>query len=127
MMIFTRLVMTVATSKVSSKVDAQRPSTWLYYRSGMCEGCAAGCCTLPVEVTAKDLVRTAKDLVRLELASEFELELSLKKLANRLIKEKYVKSFNGRTGIFTLDQGNGDDCCSQQSDKRCLVCRMPAA
>ena len=39
--------------------DPQRPSTWIPYRKGLCEGCWGGCCTLPVEVSASDLIRLA--------------------------------------------------------------------
>ena len=38
-------------------VDVDRPETWTRYRSGLCNGCAANCCTMPVEVRLPDLVR----------------------------------------------------------------------
>lgn len=86
-----------------SGVSLDRPSTWPSYRNGMCEGCWAGCCTLPVETSAFDLIR-------LGLTDEYEAAQSLKKTAKRLISEKIVRAFNPRTGIFTLEQRHGRDC-----------------
>jgi len=97
------------------KVDAQRPSTWPPFRKGMCDGCWAGCCTLPVEVSASDLIR-------LELIDEEEACVSLKAVAKKLMKQKLVQAFNAKTGIFVLDQRNGDDCVFLGRDDRlCTV------
>jgi Fe-S-cluster containining protein len=84
-------------------VDVGRPSTWVKYRSGLCEGCWGGCCTLPVEVSAYDLMR-------LGVATEDECASSLKKLARRLENEGITQHFNPRSGIFTLEQRHGRDC-----------------
>lgn len=83
--------------------DAQRPSTWRKYRPGLCDGCWSGCCTLPVEVSAADLVR-------LKVATEDEAALSLKDLARRLTRERIIQSFNAKTQIFVLAQRAGRDC-----------------
>lgn len=96
------------------RVDAQRPSTWPKYKKGMCEGCWAGCCTLPVEVSASDLIR-------LELITEEEACISLKAVAKKLIARKLVQAFNAKTGIFVLDQRNGDDCVYLGPDRLCTV------
>ena len=40
-----------------SIVDVDRLDTWSRYRAGMCETCAANCCTMPLEVQLPDLVR----------------------------------------------------------------------
>lgn len=94
--------------------DAQVPSTWRKYRKGMCEGCWAGCCTLPVEVSAVDLIR-------LELITEDEASISLKQVAKRLLKEKIIQSYSAKTGIFVLAQIAGRDCLFLDKDRRCTV------
>ena len=86
-----------------SGIDVGRPSTWIPYRSGLCEGCWSGCCTLPVEVSVMDLVR-------LGVATEDEAAAGLKKLARRLEKDGVVQHFNSRSQIFTLEQRHGRDC-----------------
>lgn len=89
----------------SSRVarDPQRPSEWIKYRSGMCQGCWGGCCTLPVEASVSDLVR-------LGLVSEDEACGSLKKVARRLEKEGVIQAFVQRSQLFVLEQRNGRDC-----------------
>jgi len=95
--------------------DAQRPSTWKPYRKGMCEGCWSGCCTLPVEVSAADLIR-------LELITEEEAAISLKKVAKRLSKEGVIQAFQARSQLFVLEQRHGRDCIYLGAkDRRCTV------
>jgi uncharacterized protein len=96
-----------------SMVEIDFPSTWVKYRKGLCEGCSAGCCTLPVEVSSEDLLR-------LGLANQDEVVGSLKKLARRLIKEGWVGSFRARTGLFTLAEVRGG-CVFLDKDRRCTV------
>jgi Fe-S-cluster containining protein len=107
------------------RIDAQRPSSWIKYKAGLCHGCVAGCCTLPVEVSAADLIR-------LELISEEEAAVSLKQVAKKLMKSKLIQAFNSKSGIFVLDQRYGEDCvflgrkdrlCTVY-DKRPEVCRQ---
>jgi Fe-S-cluster containining protein len=95
-------------------IDAQRPSTWLQYRKGMCEGCWSGCCTLPVEVSAADLIR-------LELITEEEAALSLKEVSKKLLKKKLIQAFSAKSGIFILDQRYGSDCVFLGRDRLCTV------
>jgi len=83
--------------------DAQRPSEWIKYRAGMCQGCWGGCCTLPVETSASDLMR-------LELITEDEAAASLKKVARRLEKEGVIQAYVARNQLFVLQQRNGRDC-----------------
>jgi len=94
--------------------DAQRPSTWVRYRKVLCEGCWAGCCTLPVEASASDLIR-------LELTSEEEAAVSLKALARRLLKEKVIQAYNARSQLFVLEQRYGRDCIFLGRDRLCTV------
>ena len=97
------------------KVDAQRPSTWPKYRNGMCDGCWAGCCTLPVEVSAADLIR-------LELITEEEAAISLKAVSKKLLKDKMIQAYSAKTGIFVLDQRYGEDCVFLgRKDRLCTV------
>lgn len=94
--------------------DAQRPSTWVSYKRGLCEGCWAGCCTLPVETSAADLIR-------LGLTTEEEAALSLKKLAKRLQREGVIQAFSARSQIFVLEQRHGRDCIFLGRDRLCTV------
>ena len=50
-----------------SIVDVDRPDSWTRYKAGLCDTCAANCCTMPVEVKLSDLVR-------LQLVDPFEAE-----------------------------------------------------
>jgi Fe-S-cluster containining protein len=84
-------------------VDPQRPSTWTKYQKGLCEGCWGGCCTLPVEVSAVDLIR-------LGVITEDEACESLKKVSKRLLKEGIIQAFHSVSQLFVLEQRNGRDC-----------------
>lgn len=86
-----------------NRPDKDRPSTWKAYKVGMCENCYGSCCTMPVEVKASDLVR-------LGIASEDEVQTSLKKLAKRLQREGYISSFRQGTDLFMLTAKANDDC-----------------
>ena len=61
------------------------------------------------------------DLIRLGLTDEFEYDLSPKKLAKRLIKEKIIRSFNGKLGVFTLEQNAFSECIFLDQNKNCSV------
>jgi Fe-S-cluster containining protein len=96
-------------------VDPQRPTTWKVYKKGMCDGCFAGCCTLPVEVSAFDLIR-------LDLVTEDEASASLKKTANRLKRAGIVRSYHPQQGLFILEQRYGRDCLFLgEHDRLCTV------
>ena len=96
------------------KTDKDRPSTWKPYREGLCEGCIAACCTMPVEVKAEDLLR-------LDLISEDEVRGSPKKIFKRLSKQGILKSFRAATGLFMLVQKSNDDCVFLGADRLCTV------
>ena len=96
-------------------IDKDRPSTWKKYQPGLCEGCFAGCCTMPVEVKVSDLIR-------LELVDVDEVEnTSLKKTAKRLMKEGWIKSYRQETGLFMLSQKSNDDCLFLDDKRLCKV------
>jgi Fe-S-cluster containining protein len=97
---------------------------WTPFRPSLCRGCWAGCCRLPVEATAADLVR-------LDLLAEDEAQGSLKKAARRLLSAGKIRQFRASTGVFTLAQTPAGDCiflgardrlCSVY-DQRPAVCR----
>lgn len=94
--------------------DPDRPSTWKKYRTGLCDDCAAGCCTLPVEVSSADLLR-------LGVATADELEGSLKKVARRLMSAKIVRSFRATSGLFILEHSPAGECVFLGKDRRCTV------
>jgi Fe-S-cluster containining protein len=106
------------------KRDPQRPSTWLPYKKGMCDGCWSGCCTLPVEVSASDLIR-------LELITEEEAAISLKEVAKKLSKQGILQDYKLKEQLFILEQRHGRDCIFLSEDRLCTVyekrpevCRM---
>jgi Fe-S-cluster containining protein len=94
--------------------DAQRPSTWTKYKKGLCEGCWAGCCTLPVEASAADLIR-------LGLITEEEAAISLKDVGKKLMKQKVIQAFNPKIQLFVLAQVAGRDCIYLDKDRLCTV------
>lgn len=95
--------------------DPQRPSTWVRYRSGLCDGCWAGCCTLPLEVSLADLIR-------LELITEDEAATHPPAtIAKRLKKERWIERFHHQSGIFIIAQKGGRDCLFLGEDRRCTV------
>lgn len=107
-------------------VSIERPSTWVPFKNAkQCDGCFAGCCTLPVETSAADLMR-------LGVLTEDEAASSLKKAFRRLHKEGIIRSFHAPTQLFILEQRNGRDCiylhpktrlCTVY-EKRPEVCRL---
>jgi Fe-S-cluster containining protein len=97
-------------------VDVDRPETWTLYRPGMCNSCAANCCTMPVEVRLPDLIR-------LGLVDEFEAEHEApKKIAKRLERARLVEHFNHKNAVFTLARSAHGDCLFLDSHtRRCTV------
>lgn len=95
-------------------VYVQDPSTWIKYKKGLCDGCWAGCCTLPVEVSARDLIR-------LGLITEDEAAESLKKVAKRLMQKGIIQAFQPKSQLFILEQRHGRDCIFLDENRRCTV------
>ena len=97
-------------------VDVDRPETWTKYRSGLCDDCAANCCTMPVEVKLPDLVR-------LGLVDDFEAQHeAAKQIAKRLTKAGLVEHFNFKNSIFTLARRASGDCHYLDAvTRRCTV------
>ena len=85
-------------------VDVDRLETWSKYRSGLCESCAANCCTMPLEVQLSDLVR-------LELVDPFEAEnVEPRLIARRLLKMRLIDHYNPKHNIFTMARRASGDC-----------------
>lgn len=98
-----------------NKPDIDRPSTWKLYRNNMCDNCFSGCCTMPVEVKLSDLIR-------LGITDEDEASGSIKKLANRLKRERLITSYRQGTEFFMLAQKANRDCLYLDSKtRRCTV------
>ncbi len=97
-------------------VDVDRPETWTRYRKGLCDSCAANCCTMPVEVRLGDLVR-------LGLVDPFEAEHEEpKQIAKRLQKAGLLDHFNFKNEIYTLARrANGDCRFLDAVTRRCTV------
>jgi len=97
-------------------VDVDRRATWTKYRSGLCDDCAANCCTMPVEVKLPDLVR-------LGLVDDFEAQHEpAKQIAKRLTKAGLIEHFNFKNSIFTLARRASGDCHYLDAvTRRCTV------
>ncbi len=97
-------------------VDVDRTETWTRYRAGLCDACAANCCTMPVEIRLPDLVR-------LGLVDAFEAEHEEPRLiARQLVKGKQVERYNQKDGIFTMARrANGDCQFLDEASRRCSV------
>jgi uncharacterized protein len=85
------------------KTDKDRPSTWKRYDASFCTQCRGNCCSMPVEIKASDLIR-------LEIATQDEVDNSLKKLAKRLKKEGIISTYREGTEFFMLAQKPNGDC-----------------
>jgi hypothetical protein len=107
-------------------VDVDRCETWTRYRAGLCDSCQANCCTMPLEVRVRDLVR-------LGLVDAFEAENEdPARIAKRLQKAKLVERFNSKAEVFTMARRADGDCTYLDAKtRRCTVyddrpdtCRM---
>ena len=96
-------------------IDKDRPSSWIKHRESLCRGCRAECCAMLLEVTTADLIR-------LDLCTEDEAEISLKKVFKRLRKEKVAMSYRDGTGLFMLQQKANGDC--QFLDSQTRLCTV---
>lgn len=95
------------------KTDKDRPSSWVPYRPGLCSGCHATCCTMPVEILRSDLDR---------LGLSTPDEPSNKKIAKRLIKQKILSNYRMGTDLFMLASKPNGDCYFLDSKTRlCTV------
>ncbi|MBB5017234.1 hypothetical protein HNQ59_000496 [Chitinivorax tropicus] len=108
--------MAAISQKVIHLSNLDRTDTWLKYRSGLCDGCIATCCTMPAEVKLADLVR-------MELVDSFEAETDApKQIAKRLIKAGTIDHFNFKTSTFTLARrANGDCVFLDAKTRRCGI------
>ena len=95
--------------------EVDRLETWQRYASHMCGGCHSTCCTLPVEVKIKDLIRIG-------VVDEFEKSEPPKAIAKRLQKDGIVERFNQKSGIFTLTRMSNDDCL--YLDRKSRLCTI---
>ena len=99
-----------------SIVDVDRTDTWTRYKTGMCDTCAANCCTMPLEVKMADLVM-------LNLVDAFEAENEEpKQIAKRLSKAGLIEHFNFKNSIFTIARKSSGDCYFLDTQsRRCTV------
>ncbi len=97
-------------------VDVDRCETWTRYKKGLCDSCAANCCTMPVEVKMADLVR-------LGMVDPFEAENDdPKHIAKRLSKAGQIDHFNFKNSIFSLARRASGDChLLDAKTRRCTV------
>ena len=97
-------------------VDVDRLDTWTRYRPGLCDSCAANCCTMPLEVRLPDLVR-------LGVVDAFEAEHEEpKRIAKRLQKAGVIDHFNHKHSIYTIARRASGDCRFLDAQtRRCTV------
>lgn len=100
---------------VIHSADPDNLDTWVKYSNGLCDSCHAVCCTMPAEIRARDLVRMG-------LLTEFDLETDLKQLARSLQKQGVIEHFNFRHGLFTLARRSNGDCSFLDArTRRCTI------
>lgn len=95
--------------------EIDRLDTWARYSAPMCGSCVSSCCTLPVEVKIKDLIRIG-------IVDEFELGDPPKNIAKRLQKEGIVERYNQKSEIFTLQRMSNNDCL--YLDRKSRLCTI---
>jgi Fe-S-cluster containining protein len=99
-----------------SIVDVDRLDTWTRYRPGLCDSCAANCCTMPLEVRLPDLVRLG---VVDAFAAEHE---EPKRIAKQLQKAGVIDHFNHKHSIYTIARRASGDCRFLDAQtRRCTV------
>lgn len=90
-------------------------NTWVKYKKKMCGHCKGTCCSLPVEVKPKDLVRMG-------VIDAFELDENMKGIYKRLSKERLVEHFHAKSMTFTLARmANGDCLYLDSKSRRCTI------
>ena len=94
--------------------DPGRPSTWTPYQEGLCSGCQALCCTLPVEVSIADLIQ-------LEVLTEQESHLPFRKMARLLHERRVIETEIENARSFILRQTESGVCRYLGADRRCGV------
>lgn len=104
----------MASIKKTMAVEILRPQTWVRFHPSLCADCKAGCCTLPLRVSSEDLYQMG--FVRYD-----EVNGPLKRIANRLIKQGIVRSYNARTKLFTIQRRKTHDCIFLNEDRRCTI------
>lgn len=88
---------------------------WTKYSAKLCNSCTAGCCTLPVELSASDLVR-------MNLADPFTIEEYPKKIAKQLKKDGIVEHYHHKSETYTLARlANGSCQFLDQNKNRCTI------
>jgi Fe-S-cluster containining protein len=95
-------------------VDIANPKTWVKFKTSLCRGCWAGCCTMPVQVTSEELFHMG-------FIEAHQVNGPLKRLAQRLIKMGIIRSFNSRTRLFRLKQHENGDCVFLDANRLCKI------
>ena len=98
----------------STKVRVSQPKTWVKYRPSLCQGCRAGCCTMPVQVTSEELYHMG-------FVEYDQVNGPLKRIAQRLIRQGIVASYNDRNRNFILKQYENNDCVFLDEDRMCKI------
>lgn len=91
-------------------ISKDDPGTWVRFRKGLCEGCFAACCTMPVEMRWPDIVRLGWALA----------DDNQRIIAKQLIKQGLIGRYRDATGVFTMARRSDGACALLDADRRCL-------
>jgi Fe-S-cluster containining protein len=94
--------------------DPGRPSTWTSYRDGLCAGCQALCCTLPVDVSLADLIQ-------LNLLTPEQSRLPFRQITRHLEEQGVIEAAIENSQSFILRQTESGVCRYLGADRRCSV------
>jgi len=101
--------------KRPAMIDVDDLSAWTPYKQQKCKVCKALCCTMPVEVKLRDLVRMGA-------ISEFEAGEPVKMLVKKLKKDGVVERYSTKNQVFTLARfANGDCLYLEGTDRQCRI------
>lgn len=99
-------------------VDKNKPSSWRPYRKALCRDCRATCCTMPLEVKLEDLIRLG--LVD-PGEGDPESRKDVQRIAKRLLKEKWIRSYRESSGLFLMEARANGDCRFLDEERHCQV------
>ncbi len=104
----------IAVGYKMKSVEIAKPTTWIKFKPSLCRGCWAGCCTMPVQVTSEELYHMG-------FIKAHQVNGPLKRVAQKLIKAGYIKSYNARTRLFRLKQRENGDCVFLMENRLCSI------
>ena len=90
---------------------------WTAYKKDLCNTCEGLCCYMPVELETSDLIR-------MNILTDFHLELSLKEQTRDALKHPSVARYTPSSMKYTLKQKPNGTCYYLDDNKRCTIYEM---